>query len=316
MPQCATLFKKVCKKSFLSFTHYSLPITHYSLIFSSMTIFKRPSLKFGSQKKKEMPEGLWTKCVGCGELIHHLTLEENFRVCLHCGHHFTLKARERIELLVDKGSFSEVDTTLAPVDLLAFKAVVAYKDTLENYQRKTGVLEAVVTGHACLGGHDIGLAVMDFQFIAASMGAVVGEKITRIVEASTAAKKPVIIVSASGGARMHEGAQSLMQMAKTSGALARHSEAHLPFISILTHPTTGGVTASFATLGDIILAEPKSMIGFAGPRVVKETTHQNLPPGFQTAEFLFEHGLIDQIVPRARMRETLIKILEHLALSK
>ncbi|MBX9743383.1 MAG: acetyl-CoA carboxylase, carboxyltransferase subunit beta [Chthoniobacterales bacterium] len=277
-----------------------------------MTIFKRPSLKFGSKRKKEIPEGLWTKCPGCGELIHHLTLEENFRVCLHCSHHFTLTARERIESLIDKDSFSETDAKLAPVDLLNFKAVVAYKETLENYQKKTGVLDAVITGHAFLGGHPIGLAVMDFQFIAASMGAVVGEKITRIVEASTQAKKPVIIISASGGARMHEGAQSLMQMAKTSGALARHSEAHLPYISILTHPTTGGVTASFATLGDIILAEPKSMIGFAGPRVVRETTHQNLPPGFQTAEFLFDHGLIDEIVPRSRMRETLITILGHL----
>jgi acetyl-CoA carboxylase carboxyl transferase subunit beta len=167
-----------------------------------------------------------------------------------------------------------------------------------------------------LGGFPVGIAAMDFQFIAASMGSVVGEKITRIIEASTKAKKPVIIVSTSGGARMHEGASSLMQMAKTSGALARHSEARLPFISILTDPTFGGVTASFAVLGDVILAEPKSMIGFAGPRVVKETTHQNLPEGFQTAEFLFEHGLIDEIVPRSKMRETLITILGHLANAK
>lgn len=259
-----------------------------------------------------MPEGLWIKCAGCGELIHRLALEENKRVCPRCEHHFTLTARERIEMLVDQDSFREMDAALAPVDLLHFKAVAAYKQTLENYQKKTGVVDAVITGHASLEGLLVGLAVMDFQFIAASMGAVVGEKITRIVEASTAAKQPVIIVCASGGARMHEGAQSLMQMAKTSGALARHSAARLPYIAVLTNPTTGGVTASFATLGDVILAEPKSMIGFAGPRVVKETTHQNLPPGFQTAEFLFDHGLVDEIVPRSRMRETLITILRHL----
>ncbi|MFZ4115658.1 MAG: acetyl-CoA carboxylase, carboxyltransferase subunit beta [Chthoniobacterales bacterium] len=277
-----------------------------------MTIFKRPSLKFGAKRRREMPEGLWTKCPGCGEMIHHLALEENIKVCPKCGYHFTLSAQERIKSLVDEGSFLELDSEMSSLDPLQFQGVATYKERLEAYQKKTGLIDAVRTGHALLGGHCVGVAVMDFQFLAASLGSVVGEKITRIIEESTKAKQPVIIVSASGGARMYEGALSLMQMAKSSGALARHSEARLPFISILTHPTMGGVTASFATLGDIILAEPKSMIGFAGPRVIREIAHQDLPVGFQTAEFLLEHGLIDEIVPRAKMRSTLITILNHL----
>lgn len=277
-----------------------------------MTIFKRPSLKFGAKRKREMPEGLWTKCPGCNELIHHLTLKEHIKVCLKCGHHFTLSAQERINSMVDEGSFLEIDAEMSSVDALQFQGLATYKERLETYQKKTGLIDAVMTGHATLGGHRVGLAAMDFQFLAASLGSVVGEKMTRIIEESTAAKQPVIIIAASGGARMYEGALSLMQMAKTSGALARHSQARLPYISILTHPTMGGVTASFAALGDIILAEPKSMIGFAGPRVIREIAHQDLPAGFQTAEFLLEHGLIDEIVPRAQMRSTLITILNHL----
>ena len=277
-----------------------------------MTIFKRPSLKFGSKRKREMPEGLWTKCSGCAEMIHHLALEENLRVCPKCGHHFTLSALERVISLVDEGSFSERAATMSSVDALKFQGVATYKERLASYQKKTGLIDAVMTGHATLGGRSVGLAVMDFQFLAATMGSVVGEKITRIIEESTKAKQPVIIVSASGGARMYEGMLSLMQLAKTSGALARHAEARLPYISVLTNPTTAGVMASFATLGDIIVAEPKSMIGFAGPRVIRETTHQDLPAGFQTAEFLLEHGLIDEIIPRAHMRGTLITMLDTL----
>jgi acetyl-CoA carboxylase carboxyl transferase subunit beta len=221
-------------------------------------------------------------------------------------------ASERITLLVDEGSFRETDASMSAVDPLGFKGVASYEERLATYRKKTGLVDAVITGSGAMGGIPVGLAVMDFSFLAATMGSVVGEKITRIIEASTKAKRPVIIVCASGGARMYEGMLSLMQMAKTSGALARHAEAGLPYIAVLTNPTTAGVMASFATLGDITLAEPKAMIGFAGPRVIRETTHQELPSGFQTAEFLLEHGLIDEIVSRPKMRETIITILGNL----
>jgi len=277
-----------------------------------MTIFRKPTLKFSEKKRKEMPEGLWTKCPGCAEMIHHLAIEENMKVCPKCDHHFSMGAMERISTLVDEGSFEEADANMTAVDPLGFKGVATYEDRLKTYRKKTGLIDAVITGSGEMGGHSVGLAVMDFSFLAATMGSVVGEKITRIIETSTKQKKPVIIVCASGGARMYEGMLSLMQMAKTSGALARHSEAGLPYIAVLTNPTTAGVMASFATLGDIALAEPKAMIGFAGPRVIKETTHQELPAGFQTTEFLLEHGLIDEIVPRSRMRETIISIIENL----
>lgn len=245
-------------------------------------------------------------------MVHHLAVEENLRVCPKCGHHFAMGANERISTLVDEGTFKETDAAMSAVDPLGFKGVATYEDRLKTYREKTGLIDAVITGSGDMGGHPVGLAVMDFSFLAATMGSVVGEKITRIIEASTKAKRPVIIVCASGGARMYEGMLSLMQMAKTSGALARHSEAGLPYIAVLTNPTTAGVMASFATLGDIALAEPKAMIGFAGPRVIRETTHQELPEGFQTAEFLLEHGLIDEIVPRAKMRDTIITIIGNL----
>ena len=277
-----------------------------------MTIFKRPSLKFGSQRKREMPEGLWAKCPDCSEMIHHLALEQNLRVCPACAYHFSFSARDRIANLVDEGSFLETNAAMQSIDILKFKGVAAYEERLRSYQKKTGEKDAVVTGNATIEGRPFGLAVMDFQFLGGSMASVVGEKITAIIEESTQAEQPLVIVSASGGARMYEGVFSLMQMAKTSGALARHAAAKLPFISILTNPTMGGVTASFATLGDIILAEPKSMIGFAGPRVIREIAHQELPQGFQTAEFLLEHGLIDAIVPRAQMRQKLSMIFSHL----
>jgi len=259
-----------------------------------------------------MPEGLWTKCSGCSEMVNNIALEENLKVCPSCGHHFSMGAAERIALLIDEGTFEETDASMSAVDPLGFKGVATYEDRLATYRAKTGLIDAVITGSGAMGGIPVGLAVMDFSFLAATMGSVVGEKITRIIEASTKAKRPVIIVCASGGARMYEGMLSLMQMAKTSGALARHAEAGLPYIAVLTNPTTAGVMASFATLGDIALAEPKAMIGFAGPRVIKETTHQELPAGFQTAEFLLEHGLIDEIVPRAQMRDTIITILGNL----
>lgn len=272
------------------------------------SIFNKPPFR-GDGDKREMPEGLWHKCPSCGEVIHELSLKQRLRVCPKCEHHFTLNSSDRIASLVDEDTFRETAESLDSVNALEFKD---YKEKVVKYQAITGLREAVVTGHAKIGGHPSVLGVMDFRFLGASMGSVVGEKLTRAIEEATATKSAVIIFSASGGARMHEGILSLMQMAKTSGALAQHSQAGLPFISVLTHPTTGGVTASFATLGDIIVAEPGCMIGFAGPRVVKETTHQELPPGFQTAEFMMKHGLVDMIVPRGDMRTRLIGLLNYL----
>ena len=276
-----------------------------------MGIFDRPP--FLSDKKRELPAGLWEKCPACNELIHALELQQNFRVCPRCEHHFTQSALERIAMLTDDETFVEHDAEMYSVDTLKFTGQASYTDRLRSYQKKTGLKDAVITGAGRMGEHRVALAVLDFNFIAATMGSVVGEKLTRIVEYGTRERLPVIIVSASGGARMYEGALSLMQMAKTCGALALHAEAKLPYISVLTHPTTGGVSASFATIGDIIMAEPKAMVGFAGPRVIKETTHQDLPPGFQTAEFLCQHGLIDMIVHRKKMRQTLHDLLDYLA---
>ncbi len=278
-----------------------------------MGFFKKRTVDALGEKKRDMPEGLWTKCPSCNESLFEDALSKNLRVCTSCGYHFTIASGERIASMVDEGSFVEMDQGLDSVNALGFKG---YLDKVKAYQQKTGLTEAVVTGRATIEGVPVLVAIMDFRFLGASMGSVVGEKITRAIEAATAERKPVLVFSASGGARMHEGILSLMQMAKTSGALARHAEARLPYISILTHPTTGGVTASFATLGDIIIAEPKCMIGFAGPRVVKETTHADLPPGFQTAEFMMQHGLVDMIVDRKDMRTTLARLLRYMTTAK
>ncbi|MCH1409982.1 MAG: acetyl-CoA carboxylase, carboxyltransferase subunit beta [Verrucomicrobiales bacterium] len=274
-----------------------------------MGIFKKRSIKSLGKKKSDMPEGLWNKCPSCGAIIDEITLKQRHRVCTKCDHHFMLTSQERVEMLLDPDSFEELDPNLNSIDALGFKG---YMDKVKSYQKKTGLRDAVLTGRGLIQNKPVTLGVMDFRFLGASMGSAVGEKLTRSIEVATEEKRGTIIVSASGGARMHEGIFSLMQMAKTSGALARHHEAGLPFISILTHPTTGGVTASFATLGDINMAEPGCMIGFAGPRVIKETTHQDLPPGFQTAEFLLEHGLIDMIAPRSDMRERLGALLDYM----
>jgi len=277
-----------------------------------MAIFKKPILRALGNKTREMPSGLWTKCPSCGEVIHNLALSENLQVCPKCDHHFNLGSRERIESLVDSDSFHEHDPSMSSVDPLGFKGVTTYADRLQSYKQKTGLVDAVTTGAAIINGISVGLGVMDFNFLAATMGSVVGEKITRVIEFSTKNKMPVILVCASGGARMYEGMLSLMQMAKTSGALALHAEAKLPYITVLTNPTTAGVMASYASLGDVIIAEPKAMIGFAGPRVIRETTHQTLPPDFQTAEFLEKHGLVDLIVHRQKMRQTLGDLLAYL----
>jgi acetyl-CoA carboxylase carboxyl transferase subunit beta len=281
-----------------------------------MPIFRKPILKPTGDKTREMPEGLWTKCPSCGEVIHNLALADNLRVCPKCEHHLAMNASERIGSLVDEDSFQETDASLTSVDTLEFKGVATYTDRLKSYQEATGLKDAVTTGTAKLHDHPIGLAVMDFNFLAATMGSVVGEKVTRIIELSTRKKWAVIIVCASGGARMYEGMLSLMQMAKTSGALALHSEAGLLYLAVLTNPTTAGVMASYASLGDIIIAEPKSMIGFAGPRVIKETTHQDLPAGFQTAEFLQKHGLIDMVTPRSKLRTVVGQLLDYLSPSR
>ncbi|MCU0751898.1 MAG: acetyl-CoA carboxylase, carboxyltransferase subunit beta [Akkermansiaceae bacterium] len=273
-----------------------------------MGIFSKPRLR-SHDRREDMPEGLWDKCPDCGAMIHNLELQQNLHVCPHCSHHFLIDSRERILMLADSGSFEETDAGLVSANPLGFQG---YTEKTAILREKTGLDDAVVTGRLTLGGHKAMIAVMDFKFFAGSMGSVVGEKITRAIETGIAEKRGVIIVSASSGARMQEGMLSLMQMAKTCGALARLAGAKLPYISVMTHPTTGGVTASFATIGDINLAEPKCMIGFAGPRVVKETTHQNLPPGFQTAEFMLEHGLIDAIVPRSMMRERLADLLGYM----
>ena len=274
-----------------------------------MGIFKKRSIASLGKKKSDMPEGLWNKCPSCGAIIDEITLKQRNRVCTKCDHHFTLTSQERVAMLLDPDSFEEMDATIESSDALGFKG---YSDKVKGYQKKTGLKDAVLSGRGSILGHPVTLGVMDFRFLGASMGSAAGEKLTRAIEAATAERRASIIVCASGGARMHEGILSLMQMAKTSGALARHHAAGLPYISILTHPTTGGVTASFATLGDIIMAEPNCMIGFAGPRVIKETTHQNLPPGFQTAEFLLDHGLVDMIVPRSVMRERIWQLLEFM----
>ncbi|MDQ2867828.1 MAG: acetyl-CoA carboxylase, carboxyltransferase subunit beta [Verrucomicrobiota bacterium] len=280
-----------------------------------MAIFKRPPTGGGGGRKRrrDIPEGLFQKCPGCGDVVSEIQLQENDRVCPKCDYHFAQTAKERVAHLLDENSFVEMDAHLHSIDTLSFQGMASYKDRLRKYQDATGLIDAVLSGHGKLEGKRVAVAVMDFSFLAATMGSVVGERITRAIEYGTREKIPVIIISASGGARMYEGMLSLMQMAKTSGALARHAEAHLPYISVLTNPTTAGVMASYASLGDVIIAEPKSMIGFAGPRVIKETTHQDLPKGFQTAEFLEERGLIDQIVHRKRMRAQLSQFLDYFA---
>ncbi len=280
-----------------------------------MTHFPKPKLAT-PKKKKNIPEGLWTKCPVSGEIIFNKDLEANLMVVPKSGYHFPIGSRARIAGLVDEGTFKEYDAGVKSADPLKFVDSAAYPDRLKKYEKESGLPEAVICGTGQIHGIKVSLAVMDFRFCGGAMGAAVGEKITRAIERALKEKCPCLIVSSSGGARMQEGIFSLMQMAKTSAALGRLADAKLPFISILTHPTTGGVTASFATLGDLIIAEPGALIGFAGARVIKETTKQTLPAGFQTAEFLLKHGLIDQIVPRPEMRDRLRDFLLALHVKK
>jgi len=276
-----------------------------------MRLFRRRSAG-PRPRKRDIPRGLWTKCPSCGELIFRRELENSLNVCPKCGHHFQLTRDKRIELLTEPGSFREWDASLESADPLKFTGTDSYESKLKNSISKTGYREAITTGEALIGPHRVGLGVMDFSFLGASMGSVVGEKVTRLFERATFLRLPVVISCASGGARMYEGMLSLMQMAKTSAAIGRHRAAGLPYIPILTHPTTAGVMASFATLGDVIVAEPGALIGFAGPRVIRETTQQELPEGFQRSEFLLKHGLLDMVVPRSRLKETIVALLDFM----
>ena len=277
------------------------------------TFAKKPKLPSRKSKKRDIPEGLWTKCPKCGTMLFDKELDENLKVCSRCQHHFPISARERIHSLVETCTFEEMDAEMTSVDVLSFTGVASYASKLEDYQKSTGLKDAVITGICKIGQHRAALGVMDFSFLGGSMGSVVGEKLTRLIEKATEKNLPLIIISTSGGARMYEGMFSLMQMAKTCAALAYHARARLPYISVLTHPTTAGVMASFASVGDLIIAEPGAMIGFAGPRVIKDTTQAELPPGFQTAEFLLDHGLIDAIVPRKELKQQLVEYLNYMS---
>jgi acetyl-CoA carboxylase carboxyl transferase subunit beta len=274
---------------------------------------KKPKLPSRKGRKRDIPEGLWTKCPKCSTMLFDKELDVNLKVCSQCQHHFPISARERIHSLVETCTFEEMDAEMTSVDVLNFTGVASYTSKLEDYQKSTGLKDAVTTGICKIDTHRAALGVMDFSFLGGSMGSVVGEKLTRLIEKATEKNLPLIIISTSGGARMYEGMFSLMQMAKTCAALAYHAQARLPYISVLTHPTTAGVMASFASVGDLIIAEPGAMIGFAGPRVIKDTTQAELPPGFQTAEFLLDHGLIDAIVPRKEMKARLVEYLSYLS---
>jgi acetyl-CoA carboxylase carboxyl transferase subunit beta len=280
-----------------------------------MALFGKPKYTIVRLKKKDIPEGLWTKCEGCSTALYNKALEENLKVCPKCGYHFVLGAGERLNSLLDPGTFQEYDKDMASGDPLEFKGPKTYKDKLAQDQLATGLKDAVVSGEGFINGRRAVIAVTDSRFIMGSMGSVVGEKITRAIESATRQKLPVVIVSGSGGgARMYEGMFSLMQMAKTCAALAYHRKNSLAFISVLTNPTMAGVMASFAGVGDVIVAEPRALIGFTGPRVIEQTIRQKLPAGFQRSEFLLEHGLIDMIVERKLLKDTLAKLIDYLKL--
>ncbi|KAB0670533.1 acetyl-CoA carboxylase carboxyltransferase subunit beta [Oryzomonas sagensis] len=263
-------------------------------------------------KKVKVPEGMWVKCQGCSETILGKEIEANLNVCPKCGHHYRIPARKRLEILLDNGTWQEYDADMKSVDFLDFKDAKSYQERIDAALAKGGSKDAVICVEGAIEGIGVQVACFDFAFMGGSMGSVVGEKITRSIERGLKQRQPVLIISASGGARMQESILSLMQMAKTSAALAKLKQAGIPFISILTDPTTGGVTASFAMLGDLNIAEPKALIGFAGPRVIEQTIRQKLPEGFQRAEYLLDHGMVDAIIPRMEMRPKLASILKML----
>jgi len=276
-----------------------------------MAWFRKEKKPLRSTERRDVPTDVFVKCLGCGEAIYREKLAQNLEVCPDCGFHFRIDAEAYIDLLIDEGSFSELDVHLRATDPLGFSDLKAYTDRIVVSEAK-GQDEALISGTGVLDGMQVALAVMDFRFIAGSMGSVVGEKIARCGRMALERRIPLVIVSASGGARMQEGIYSLMQMAKTSEVLARLHEAGIPYVSILTDPTTGGVTASFAMLGDVHLAEPGALVGFAGPRVIEETIKQELPDGFQRSEFLLRHGMVDRVVDRRELKAALALVLRHM----
>jgi len=265
-----------------------------------------------ADKKGKFPEGLWVKCDGCKEIVYKKEIDKNLQVCPKCDYHFRISARDRLKLIADDGSFVEVDDGLASNDPLQFNDKVSYKDRVRENQKKTGLSEAVISGDATIHGYPVCLVIMDFSFLGGSMGSVVGEKVCRAAERAIEKKQPLIIISSSGGARMQEGIFSLLQMAKVSSSIGKLKDHGILYISILCDPTFGGVTASFATLGDIIIAEPKSLVGFAGPRVIEQTIKQPLPDDFQRADFLLNHGMIDIVAGRKQHRDILAKLFSIL----
>jgi acetyl-CoA carboxylase carboxyl transferase subunit beta len=281
-----------------------------------MAWFRRNKPKIEEQsedeERKVLTEGIFVKCPECENPLYKRELTESLQVCTHCAYHFRLGARQRLDTLFDDGRYEKLDEDVTSSDPLEFVDSKPYKDRIEAAKKSSGLPEAIVSGKGMVGGHLTYAGAMDMAFIGGSMGSAVGEKITRLIERALETRGAVIVFSASGGARMQEGTFSLMQMAKISAALARLHEAKLPFISVLTDPTTGGVTASFAMLGDVNLAEPKALIGFAGPRVIEQTIRQKLPKGFQRSEFLLEHGMVDRVVDRREMRETIIRMLDFM----
>ncbi len=282
-----------------------------------MAWFRRSKVSIQQEaQKKDIPDGMWNKCDRCGEIIHRKQLEEQSFTCAKCGHHFRIGAAEYIALLLDPGTFREIDRKMRSSDPLNFTDTKPYKQRIKESIKKTGLFDAVRIGTGKIGSVPVVVSAMDFSFIGGSMGSVVGEKVARASERALKSRIPLIVISSSGGARMMEGAISLMQLAKTSARLAQLAEARVPYISILTDPTTGGVTASFAMLGDINIAEPGALIGFAGPRVIKQTIGRDLPQGFQRAEFQQEHGFVDMVVDRKEMREKLIILLKYLWIHK
>lgn len=279
-----------------------------------MSWFKRskaPKNLAEETQRLEIPDDVWSKCPSCSAVLYTRDLRRSFGVCSSCDYHFRLSSKDRINLLVDRHSFTELDPELRSSDPLNFKDSKKYKERIKKAEKSSGAKESVVTGKARIEGIPVNLGVFEFRYMGGSMGAVAGEKLTRMIELAIEEKRPVLIISASGGARMQEGIFSLMQMAKVSSALARLGQERIPYISLLTDPTTGGVAASFAMLGDVIIAEPRALIGFAGPRVIEQTIKQKLPEGFQRSEFLLEHGIIDRIVPRSKLREEISIILNN-----
>ncbi len=274
-----------------------------------MTWFKRDRKKIETTEKKEIPGDLWQKCPACGDILYRKELAQRAWICSKCGHHFRIAADDYLEILLDAGSFEEFDADLESVDALEFVDTRPYRERLQQYRERTGRNDAVVCGIGSIDGVEVSIAVMDFNFMGGSMGSVVGEKAARAIERALSREIPLVVVSASGGARMQEGVLSLMQMAKTSTLLAALDRQGLPFVAVNTDPTTGGVTASYAMLGDVIYAEPKAQIGFAGPRVIKQTIGQDLPDEFQTAEFVLEHGFVDAVVPRLRLKRVVSRTL-------